>query len=290
MDRFLIITNVEKDEDLSLTNRIVSYINKAGKRAVLSKLSSLPEDIRPIIVSEGIECAIVLGGDGTIIQAATNLISYDIPILGVNLGTVGFLAEIEEHHFKEALDSIFDNKYRLENRLMISGKVIYHNHHQLEIEENKGISLNYIVITRKGFSRIISLSIYVNDQLVDNFRGDGVIISTPTGSTAYNLSAGGPIVMPSASVMVITPICPHSLSPRSIVVSAEDTIKVIIGKSKKTQEAEAFVSFDGNKEFELGTDDILLIKKADYDTKLIKLNHDGIFQVLQSKLGNNGGL
>jgi len=144
------------------------------------------------------------------------------------------------------------------------------------------------VITRKGFSRIISLGIYVNDELVDNFRGDGVIISTPTGSTAYNLSAGGPIVIPQACVMVITPICPHSLSPRSIVVSAEDTIKVIVGKSKKTQEAEAIVTFDGNKVIDLGTDDVVLMKKAQFNTKLIKLNRTGIYEILRSKLGNNG--
>jgi NAD+ kinase len=145
-----------------------------------------------------------------------------------------------------------------------------------------------VVIARKGFSRIISLGIYVNDDLVDKFMGDGVIISTPTGSTAYNLSAGGPIVSPRASVMIITPICPHSLSPRSVVVSAEDTVRVVVGKSKKTQEAEATVSFDGKKEIDLGTNDTVIIKKAKYSTKLIKLNRTGIFKVLRSKLGNNG--
>jgi NAD+ kinase len=151
-----------------------------------------------------------------------------------------------------------------------------------------GYALNDVVITRKGFSRIISLGIYVNDELVDNFRGDGVIISTPTGSTAYNLSAGGPIIIPQADIMVITPICPHSLSPRSVVVSAQDTIKVIVGKSKKTQEAEAIASFDGYKEFDLGTEDAVVIKKAPYDTKLIKLYSTSIYEVLRSKLGNNG--
>jgi NAD+ kinase len=128
----------------------------------------------------------------------------------------------------------------------------------------------------------------VNDELVDNFRGDGVIISTPTGSTAYNLSAGGPIIIPQADIMVITPICPHSLSPRSVVVSAEDTIKILVGKSKKTQEAEASASFDGNIEIDLGTDDTVIIKKAPYDTKLIKLNRTSIYEILRSKLGNNG--
>lgn len=286
MDRFLIITNTEKDRDLSLTRRIESYIHEAGKQATLFRISSILERTTPQDIPEDIECAIVLGGDGTIIKAANDLITYNIPILGVNLGTIGFLAEIEEHHIAEALDCLFQDDYHVESRLMISGEVKYSNSDTIKTTENACNALNDIVITGKGLSRIISLRIYVNDQLVDNFRGDGVIISTPTGSTAYNLSAGGPIVISQANVMVITPICPHSLSPRSLVVSAEDTVKVVVGKSKKTQDAEAIASFDGNKEIELGTDDIIYIKKAQYDTKLIQLNHTGIYEILQSKLSN----
>jgi NAD+ kinase len=204
------------------------------------------------------------------------------------MGTLGFLAEIEEHHVPEALERLFQDDYHIETRIMMDGNVLHDPKHQQIPEQTMGYALNDVVIARKGFSRIISLGIYVNDALVDNFRGDGVIISTPTGSTAYNLSAGGPIVMPQASVMVITPICPHSLSPRSIVVSAEDTIKVVVGKSKKTQEAEAIVTFDGNKVMDLGTDDVILIKKAKYNTKLIKLNYTGIYEILRSKLGKDG--
>ena len=275
MNHFLIITNKEKDIDFRITNIIVAYIEKAGKQATLSRVSSVQEDFNPADITEDIECAIVLGGDGTIIQTANDLMNYDIPILGVNLGTLGFLAEIEEHRVLEALDCLFTDNFRIESRLMIQGNIEYGSEHQPASVNNQGYALNDVVITRKGFSRIISLGIYVNDELVDNFMGDGVIISTPTGSTAYNLSAGGPIVIPRACVMVITPICPHSLSPRSIVVSAEDTIKVIVGKSKKTQEAEAIATFDGNMVIDLGTDDIVSIKKAKYDTKLIKLNHTG---------------
>ena len=288
MDRFLIITNKEKDIDFLVTKKIVAFIEGAGKTATLSSVSSVQENSEDTKLPKDAECAIVLGGDGTLIQAANDLMTYNIPILGVNLGTVGFLAEIEKHHVPEALERLFRNDYRIENRLMLEGEIIYKQIHQEHKESSKGYALNDIVITRKGFSRIINLGIYVNDELVDNFHGDGVIISTPTGSTAYNLSAGGPIVIPKASVMVITPICPHSLSPRSIVVSAEDTIKVIVGKSKKTQEAEAIITIDGNKVIDLGTDDTIYIKKAQYNTKLIKLNHTGIYEILRSKLGNNG--
>ncbi len=287
MDRFLIITNKEKDVDFLVTKKIVAYIEKSGKAAVVSSVSSALEETDAVIIPETIDCAIVLGGDGTIIQAANDLMTHSIPILGVNLGTLGFLAEIEVHNMEEALDRLFKDDYRIENRIMIEGEIIYSTK-QDSMENMLGYALNDLVIARKGFSRIINLGIYVNDELVDNFLGDGVIISTPTGSTAYNLSAGGPIIIPKASVMVITPICPHSLSPRSVVVSAEDTIKVVVGKSKKTQEAEAIATFDGKKVIDLGTDDTIVIKKAKYNTKLIKLSRAGIYEILRSKLGNNG--
>lgn len=281
MDHFLIITNKEKDIDFLVTKRIVAYIEKAGKKAVQSCVST---QSCAVDIPEEIDCAIVLGGDGTIIQAANDLMSVDIPILGVNLGTLGFLAEIEKQHVELALERLFRDDYRIENRLMLEGNITYNPANQTQGDNSPGYALNDIVIARKGFSRIISLGIYVNDELVDNFLGDGVVISTPTGSTAYNLSAGGPIITPKADVMVITPICPHSLSPRSVVVSAEDIVRVIVGKSKKTLEAEAIATFDGKKVIDLGTNDTILISKAVHSTKLIKLNRNGIYDILRSKL------
>lgn len=288
MNKFLIITNREKDMDFHVTKKIVTYIEQAGKSAIMSNMVSAQGDFGITEIPKGMDCAIVLGGDGTIIQTANDLMAHNIPILGVNMGTLGFLAEIEEQHVLEALDSLFLDQYRLEERIMIEGEIVFHKDSKESKEGFQGNALNDVVISRKGFSRIISLAIYVNDELVDNFRGDGVIISTPTGSTAYNLSAGGPIVMPQAKAMVITPICPHSLSPRSIIVSSEDTIKVVVGKSKKTQEAEATAAFDGKKVIDLGTDDMIRIRKAEHITRLIKLSRTGIFEILRSKLGNDG--
>ena len=288
MDHFLIITNKEKDIDFIVTKKIVAYIEKAGRIATLSSVSCMMEETAEVMIPKTIDCAIVLGGDGTIIQTANDLMTREIPILGVNLGTLGFLAEIEEHNVEEALDRLFQDDYRIENRIMIEGDILSNPERPEALENKRGYALNDVVIARKGFSRIISLGIYVNDELVDNFLGDGVIISTPTGSTAYNLSAGGPIIIPKADVMVITPICPHSLSPRSIVVSAEDTIEIVVGKSKKTQEAEAIATFDGKLVIDLGTDDSVVIRKAKYNTKLIKLSRSGMYEILRSKLGNNG--
>ena len=284
MEHFLIITNQDKDINYLVTKRIAAYIEEAGKQVTLV---GDPYDENFGNKIRDAHCAIVLGGDGTIIRAANGLMGLNIPILGVNLGTVGFLAEIEEHHVTQALDRLFRGEYRIEKRMMLEGNIQYHGI-EAQIPKGdtgiKGYALNDIVIARKGFSRIIGLGIYVNDELIYRFRGDGVIISTPTGSTAYNLSAGGPLVIPDAYVMVITPICPHSLGLKSIVVSASDTIKVVIDKSTKNMDAEATATFDGNEGIDLGTDDFITIRKAQYDTILIKLSSTGIYEILQSKL------
>lgn len=286
MDKFLVITNERKDIDNIITRQIKDYIYDSGRKCTLMGTLDLEnKEIKPDL---DIECAIVLGGDGTLIRCATHLMNLNIPILGINLGTIGFLAEIEKHHIREALDRLFADDYNIENRLMLCGELNGAKRKSSDNDSFTGHALNDIVITRKGLSRIISLQILVNDQLVDDYRGDGVIISTPTGSTAYNLSAGGPIITPMADVMVITPICPHSLSPRSVVVSADDLVRVVVRRSKKTQYDEAIATFDGQTVVDLGTDDEILIKKAQHSTKLIRLNQTGIYEILRSKLtGSN---
>lgn len=284
MDRFLVITNEKKDKDNIITKQIADYIISSGRKCNLIGTLEL-EDNKKLSDIDA-QCAIVLGGDGTLIRCATYLMDLDIPILGINLGTIGFLAEIEKHHIREALNHLFEDDYMLENRMMLRGDIHMGANHKPSDRDDRftGYALNDIVITRKGLSRIISLRIYVNDELVDDYRGDGVIISTPTGSTAYNLSAGGPIITPKADVMVITPICPHSLSPRSVVVSAEDVVKVVIRRSKKTQYDEAIATFDGQTVIDLGTEDEILVNKALYSTRLIRLSRTCIYDILRSKL------
>lgn len=287
MDRFLLITNEEKDKDNSLTEEVASYIQSSGRNVTCISILSLANNKETY---KDVQCAIVLGGDGTLIHAATNLIPSSIPILGINLGTVGFLTEIEKDNITEALNRLFLDEYEIEKRIMVRGdicKVSGHNNYDNN-KSSVGYALNDIVITQKGYSRIISLKIYVNDMLVDDFRGDGVIIATPTGSTAYNMSAGGPIIIPNTDAIVITPICPHTLSPKSIVVSADDTIKIVINKNKNTQEENAIATFDGQRIIDIGCLDELIIKKAQYETKLIRLNQTGIFEILRSKLINHG--
>lgn len=283
MDKFCIITNQEKDHDYRITRQITEYLSEIGKEchvipSLLDEYENYFTDSNQI--PEGVECAIVLGGDGTIIQAASDLVNRRIPILGVNLGTLGFLAEIEQQNIFSALNHLMKDEYEIEKRQMLEGII------RSETQEfYRGLALNDIVITRTGFSRIITVEIYVNGGLMAKYRGDGVIISTPTGSTGYNLSAGGPIIKPDTQASIITPICPHSLNARSIIVSASDDLEVRIGKSKKTQLEEAIATFDGRQAIQLKTEDSVLIHKAAEDTRLIKVSSYSFFDILRTKLG-----
>ncbi|HEX3021073.1 MAG TPA: NAD(+)/NADH kinase [Lachnospiraceae bacterium] len=284
MDKFCIITNSDKDRKYKVTKLIQDYLLDKGKHCIISpdnrtqQMNQGKTDISWI--EDGTDCVIVLGGDGTIIQAAADLAKYDIPLLAINLGTLGFLAEIEKRDILPALDCLIEDRLKIQERMMLLGKVSCDGKEVFE-----DYALNDIVISRSGFSRIISVNIYVNDELIDTYLGDGVLISTPTGSTGYNLSAGGPVAAPDAKIMMITPICSHSLRQRSIIVSSDDKVVAQIGKSKKTQKEEAIATFDSRSGVDLKTGDIIEIKKANEITKLIKINSKSFYEILRSKLG-----
>lgn len=284
MNKFCIITNKNKDVDLKITNKIANYIKNDNRECELldcyyrpktgwyTDINSIPKDT---------DCVIVLGGDGTILQAAHDTASREIPILGINIGTLGFLAETELHNIYEALDNIFEDNYELEYRMMLEGS-IKRNGEEIYF----GNALNEIVIERSGFSRIISLSVYVNDELANRYRGDGILISTPTGSTGYNLSAGGPVVAPYSQVLIVTPICSHTINSRSIVLDAEDKISVKIEMSKKTQDKEVLATFDGQGAAQLNAEDVIDIKKSQLATKFVKFKSNNFFETIRRKFGN----
>ena len=283
MKKFCIITNQDKDYDFSVTVQIAKYVKEQGGECFLAPI--LLDEYEnnytdSSVIPKDTECAIVLGGDGTIIQAANDLLERQIPIVGINLGTLGFLAEVELHQMEKVLELLMNDEYEIDRRAMLQGKIVNGSS-----ESYQGLALNDIVITRAGFSRVITMDVYVNSKNVTSYRGDGVVISTPTGSTGYNLSAGGPVITPNTDALVITPICPHALGARSIVVSATDEIKVKIGKSKKTQSEEAYATFDGRKAIQLKTEDEVVIRKATEDTRLLKVSDKSFFDILRTKLG-----
>ncbi len=277
MDKFYIITNKLKDADFSITNQILDYIRENGKTGILSKKDADGHIITETIPA-GIECALVLGGDGTLIRAARELEGYNIPLLGINLGTLGYLTEVELQDVQIALDKLFHSNPVIEERMMMRGEV-------KGIVEN--IAMNDIVLTREGALRVIHFNLYVNGEMLNNYQADGVIISTPTGTTGYNLSAGGPIVEPTASMFVITPICPHTLNASSIVLSSEDTIEVEIGEGRYGKTEHAAVTFDGTRSFPLVTGNRISIKKAEETTKLVKLSKESFMKTLRKKMKGN---
>ena len=284
MKKFALLTNYSKDRKLVYTRLIETYITENGGTHWVPEHISEPDDDgdQRYDLSDmpaDIECVIVLGGDGTLLQAAREMLDRHIPLLGINLGTLGFLTSAEKSELPGCLDSVLDDSCSIDERMMLRGSV-YHG--QEEIQTN--IALNDVIITRAGFSRLVELKIYVNGELLSIYNADGIIVSTPTGSTGYSLSAGGPIIFPQTDVMVITPICPHSLQARSLVVSGEDRIMIEIGRRRKTQREEAMVTFDGRSAQELETGDRIEIYKAQETTQLIRLKGRSFYQVLQNKI------
>ncbi len=286
MKRFLIATNFIKDENLSLTSKVERYLEEHG--AGSTRINGQQGDYSAWIPKEehagSYDCVIALGGDGTILKVSRDLRHLNIPIVGVNLGTLGFLAEIEPEQIYPVLDRLLADDYELEERMNICGSVFKCGAKEPLL---KDVALNDIVVSRAGFSRVIGLRVYVNGRVMDIYEADGVIVSTPTGSTGYNLSAGGPIISPKTNVMIITPISPHSLTSKSIVLGDADEIVLEVLKMRKAQEEEAIVNFDGQPGTQLSAGDKVVIRKAGQTTKMVKLFDVSFYEVLREKMANH---
>ena len=284
MKRFLIATNSIKDENLILTSKIESYISMHGGNCsrIIGNMDSATA--YSVEMDEEFDCIIALGGDGTILKVSRDLRELNIPIVGVNLGTLGFLTEIEPDQIFPVIDRLFDDDYEMEERMNICGAIFKEGQKEPLCRD---VALNDIVVTRAGFSRIIGLKVYVNGKVMDIYEADGVIVSTPTGSTGYNMSAGGPIVSPKTNLMIVTPISPHSLTSKSIVLSSEDEIVIEVLKMRKAQKEEAIVNFDGQPGTQLSAGDRIVIHKAYSTTKMIKLFDVSFYEVLREKIANH---
>ena len=250
MRHFLIITNTYKDTDHALTRKISDYIRRKGGTdscfystgETLAAAAPMPAEIPGD--TDGI---LVLGGDGTLIRAASRLVETQLPLIGVNLGTLGYLCELEEQNVFAAIDRLMAEDYITEQRMMLEGRCVRaegaaaaaaQEAGSAEAVAGAGTALNDVVIHRTGSLSVISLEVYVNGEYLNTFRADGMIVATPTGSTGYNMSAGGPIVDPKAGMILITPINAHNMNSRSIVVGAEDTVVVDCGYPDSLEQLE----------------------------------------------------
>ena len=283
MKNFFIITNKQKDEDLKITHDIQDFLNLHNcsyKTQITNDISGANDCYtNPRDIPEEAECILVLGGDGTLLQAANDTLASGIPLIGVNLGTLGYLAEVELVNIEDALMALIEDKAKVVNRMLLEGCIL-RNGEQLEAAQ----ALNDIVLARLGSLCILNFNIYVNDMFLKGYHADGIIIATPTGSTGYNMSAGGPIVEPKAELMVLTPICPHTLNTRSIILAPEDTVTVEIaaGRDGRTQQME--VSYDGKHKVTLVTGDRIQITQSSQKAKILKLNKVSFLEVLHKKM------
>ena len=283
MDRFYIITNDAKDRDFKLTEEIETYLTSHGKECRVQQAERRQRGkfhyTDPDLIPEGTQCILVLGGDGTLLQAARDVVHREIPLLGMNLGTLGFLAEVDQQSLYSALDKLMAGDYEIEERMMLEGSV-YRGQKLI----GRDIALNDIVIGRDGHLRVVRFKNYVNDVYLNSYNADGIIISTPTGSTGYSLSAGGPIVSPSAEMTIMTPVAPHTLNTRSVIFPAEDAITVEIGEGRHNDCEKGLASFDGDTTIPMVTGDCIIIRQADAKTRILKLNHLSFVEVLRRKM------
>ncbi len=284
MEYFYVISNPTKDPELKTACFIQEYLTAHGKKCIVDEGAPKSDGEAYTYqkqVSRQVDCVIVLGGDGTLLQAATDLAARDVPFLGINLGTLGFLAEVNKTGIEDALEKLMGDQFEIEKRMMLCGKSF---HRQGITDEAR--ALNDIVITRKGSLQIIHFNIFVNGKFLHHYHGDGIILSTPTGSTGYSLSAGGPIVEPRAKLILLTPICPHSMQNRSIVLSPEDQVTVEIGCSKDGEEQEVEAIFDGCHKTTLHTGDKIEVKRSEKTTGIVKLGQGSFLEVLHRKMSD----
>ena len=287
MDKFYIITNRDKDQNLRFTEEIVQYLKEHGKKCQVQQAERRVEGeyhyTDPALIPEDTQCILVLGGDGTLLQAARDVVHREIPMLGINLGTLGFLAEIDKTSIYTALDKLFEDDYEIEERMMLTGTVW-----RGDKITGQDVALNDIVISRVGPPlRVIGFNNYVNDGYLNSYNADGIIIATPTGSTGYSLSCGGPIISPNAAMTVMTPIAPHTLNTRSIIFPEDDVITVELGEGRRQIQENGLASFDGDVEVPMSTGDRIVIKKASVSVKILKLNHLSFVEALRQKMSNN---
>lgn len=279
-----IIVNRDKDRHLTVSKEICGLFAEKGISCVICGQEKPVDGIHftdPGKLPEDLDFVMTVGGDGTLIQAARDLHSLNIPIIGVNMGTLGFLAELDVESIPNAVSRLCAGDFFVEEHMMILGNI-----YRDDVCISQNFSLNDAVLSKFGHTHVIHFDVYVDDQLLNDYTADGLIISTPTGSTAYNLSAGGPLIVPNASMMVMTPICAHALNARSVVLPDSSRIRICIKDKPLAAPVSCAVNFDGAVMQELHAGDAIELMRAPVTTKLLRLDHTSFFKVLQRKMSN----
>lgn len=275
-----IAVNKPKDPDFTYTRKVVECVLNNGFEAIVTP--DIANDLMlGTVVSEGelfqrSDFVICLGGDGTFLKTARSSFGTGKPILGINLGSVGFLAEVEKTDIERAVWRLTNGQANISERMVLSTEVLRNN--EVVFQD---FALNDAVVSRKTISRVINVLVDADGHMVDTFTGDGLIVATPTGSTAYTLSAGGPIVRPDMSLMVLTPICPHILYSRSFVLPSNNTVSIRILDDRM---AEGMLTVDGQNSFELKQHDVVQVKQAIQPILFASVCNVNFYDVLRAKI------
>lgn len=274
-----IVSNFSKDPEGIRTSAIISKIQQRGMQPLV-----LPEVYGVINTGKVVETEsfyslsdiiLVLGGDGTLLRAARQACKYGLPVLGINMGRLGFLTEIEVSDIDLALDSILAGDYYIEQRMMLKAELVRQGGGVCQL-----IALNDIAIAKASFARIIHLKVFINDDFVGYYPADGILVSSPTGSTAYSLSAGGPIINPAMECLLLTPICPHALNARAIVTDSKDKIRIVVADKSR----DVLLTVDGQEGVPVHKGDNIIITKAEVVTRLIRIRKRSFFNLLKDKM------
>ncbi len=271
--------NLKKTQVGPVLHNIITYLTERGVRAVIPReaagMLQLPNLVCSTTALADIDVALSLGGDGTFMNIARPIACKHIPVFGVNLEKLGFLTEVELSEMNDALDNLIAGQYHIEERLMLEAVVDRSGKPMHSV-----LALNDLVVTKSGYSRMIGLNLFVNDVYTAKYPADGLITATPTGATAYSLSAGGPFIEPNLKVMVVTPICSHTLHSRSLIVSEEDRIMITLDDT----DAEVVLSADGQTAIKLIPGDKIVITRAPDRARFIRFLGKSYFDILRNKL------
>ncbi|MBR4748171.1 MAG: NAD(+)/NADH kinase [Abditibacteriota bacterium] len=266
-----IIANSSKQKAQDMVDELRSYLDEKGIASNFFETYTSSAD-----AMEGTDLMIVLGGDGTILNYARLYGRLQIPILGINFGTLGFIAEIQPEDYREALDQLIEGGGMLSKRIVLHVVVERSDKSRLEF-----FGLNDLVISHKNVLRMLSLDAYINGNYLVSYNGDGLIVSGPTGSTAYNLSAGGPVLHPEVNALLLTPICPHTLGERPLVIPGSESIRIRLAGEKRQ---DAMVSVDGQANTDISSDDTVYIGVADYTVDFVLLHKSDFYSKLRTRL------
>lgn len=279
-----IITALHRQNALEAARALVAFL-EARKIAVKTDRECAEQLRRPDLGAERPQLAatdlvVVLGGDGTVLGAARDAAPHGTPVLTVDLGTFGFLSEVKAKDLHPAMERILRGEFRIEERHTVKATIVRGGQ-----EVSTSMGLNDAVITRGALSRMIRLQAFINGQYVALYPADGIIISTPTGSTAYSLSAGGPIIHPSVNVLILTPICPHTLFTRPLIIAASEEVRIVAHWHQQHAEGEeVMLTVDGQVGIWLRSGDEVVVRKAEHPARLVKLGRDTFYERLREKL------